>query len=522
MTTQATKTPRTRTNPPAEEASANEQAATGAAAVDPIAVDVTTELVHLDPRTLLIEGNIRRKAALDDQFVKSVREHGVLMPIVAIRTEQGVQVRYGQRRTLAAIEALRPTVPVMLFSADPGQELDRIIEQWHENEHRAGLSVADQAAAAQQLTAFGPSAEQISQRLGASKHRVDKALQIGGSELATRAAERYDLTLDQAAVVAEFENDKDTVTALVVAAKEGPVRFAHTAQAARDAREKAAKVAAAVAKLEKAKVRIITSDQAAGAKPLTDLTADQKRDPITPAQHKKCPGHAAYVTDSWRGVETIYVCTDWRKNGHHSRYGSWQETPAPAAMSTEEADALTEQQRQQRRTVIENNKAWASAETVRLEWLKTFLTRKSLPKGAVIFIATELAHGDYALRRAMESNGLLPELLGCKGRLDLAGTAEKATDSRAQVIALGIILAALEGSITREAWRTPQPCDKRYFRFLITLGYQPSDVEQLVLGQREPRRRTSRTAPVSDAADAAKPGIKGNSDQAPTAAEDAA
>ena len=66
----------------------------------------------------------------------SVREHGVLVPIVAIRTEQGVQVRYGQRRTLAAIEAGRPSVPVMVLSGEPGPELDRIIEQWHENEHR--------------------------------------------------------------------------------------------------------------------------------------------------------------------------------------------------------------------------------------------------------------------------------------------------------------------------------------------------------------------------------------------------
>jgi ParB family transcriptional regulator, chromosome partitioning protein len=523
MTTQASKTTRTRATATADQASTAEPAeATVPASVEAAGTDVTAELVHLDPHTLLIEGNIRRKPELDDEFVASVRERGVLIPIVAIRTEQGVQVRYGQRRTLAAIEALRPTVPVMLFSADPGQDLDRIIEQWHENEHRIGLSVSDQAAAVQQLTVFGLNAEQISQRLGASKHRVDKALQVGASELASKAADRYALTLDQAAVVAEFENDKDTVTALVVAAKEGPVRFAHVAQAARDARELAEKVAAATAKLEKAKVRILTRDQARGATGLNDLTASQDRKPILPVQHKKCPGHAAYVTDSWRGVETVYVCTDWAKHGHHSRWGTWQETPVPAAMTTEEAAALTEQQRQQRRTVIDNNKAWASAEKVRRDWLKTFLSRKTLPKGAVVFVASELAHGDYALQKAMQSPGLLPELLGCKGRLDLATTAEKATDGRAQVIALGIILAALEGSITREAWRTPQPPDKRYLRFLITLGYQPSDVEHLVLGQKRPRGKTSRTAPASDAADATATETEGNSSQAPTATKDAA
>ena len=489
MATATSKTSTTRTSSPAAKATADAQPEpTGPAA------EVTSELVHLDPSTLLIEGNIRRKAELDDDFLASVREHGVLIPIVAVRTEQGVQVRYGQRRTLAAIQTQRPTVPVVIFSAAPGAELDRIIQQWHENEHRTGLSVADQASAAQQLTAFGLNADEISQRLRAAKPRIEQALKVGASELATKAADRYDLTLDQAAVLAEFENDKEALTVLIAAAKEGPVRFAHAAKAARDARDLAEKVAAATAKLEKAKVRILTPDQARGMKPVEDLTADEDRKPITLAQHKRCPGHAAYLAETWRGVETVYVCTDWRKHGHRSRFGSWQDTPVPAQMTEAEADALTEQARQDRRRVIDNNRAWASAETVRRGWLKTFLSRKTLPKGAVSFVASELAHGYYALQKAMQTPGLLPELLGCKDRIDLATTAEKATDGRAQVIALGIILAALEGSITREAWRTPQPADKRYLRFLVTLGYQLSDVEQFVLGQPKTTRMSSTKA----------------------------
>jgi ParB family chromosome partitioning protein len=191
---------------PAVEPGGQQESPTAAepASTVPASLEGRSELVHLDPRTLLIEGNVRRKADLDEQFVDSVRRLGVLVPIVAVKTEQGVQVRYGQRRTLAAIEAHRPSVPVMLLTGEPGPELDRIIEQWHENEHRAGLSVADQASAARQLSMFGLSAEQIRQRLGASQPRIAQALQVGASELATKAAERYDLTLDQAVVIAEF------------------------------------------------------------------------------------------------------------------------------------------------------------------------------------------------------------------------------------------------------------------------------------------------------------------------------
>ncbi|MFL6163574.1 MAG: ParB/RepB/Spo0J family partition protein [Jatrophihabitantaceae bacterium] len=493
----------------------------------PASLEGRTELLHLNPRTLIIEGNIRTKAELNPEFVESVRELGVIVPIVAVLTEQGVQVRYGQRRTLAAIETHRPTVPVMVVSGEPGAELDRIIEQWHENEHRTGLSVADQAAAAQQLTAFGLNAEDISRRLRTSKPRIAQALQVGASELATKAADRYDLTLDQAAVLAEFDQDKEALTVLIAAAKEGPGRFAHAAQAARDARERAEQIAAATAKLEKAKVRIITRDQASGAAPLNDLTASQDRKPITPAQHKKCPGHAAYVTEYWRGVETVYVCTDWRANGHHKRYGQWQDTPSPAQMSAEEADALTEQERQKRRTVIANNKAWASAETVRREWVRSVLTSKTI-KGAAGFVATELALGDYALRKAMESTGLLPELLGCKSRPDLAASIEKATDSRAQVIALGVILAALEANLTREAWRTPQPAHKRYLQFLASIGYELSDVEQLVISPKKPpRKRSSRPAKPAeqdtpDSGDQAATSPAADEQEPPADASDAA
>ena len=55
----------------------------------------TGTLEHLDPNALLIGENVRDNAALDAQFLASVREHGVLQPITAVRTEDGVAVRAG-------------------------------------------------------------------------------------------------------------------------------------------------------------------------------------------------------------------------------------------------------------------------------------------------------------------------------------------------------------------------------------------------------------------------------------------
>lgn len=68
-------------------------------------------LEHLDPHTLIVDTNVRNVADLKAEFIASIKEHGVLTPIVAIRADDGqVLVRMGQRRTLAAREQL--SIPV--------------------------------------------------------------------------------------------------------------------------------------------------------------------------------------------------------------------------------------------------------------------------------------------------------------------------------------------------------------------------------------------------------------------------
>ncbi|WP_167762195.1 ParB/Srx family N-terminal domain-containing protein, partial [Blastococcus sp. CT_GayMR20] len=70
---------------------------------------------QLDPHSLLVDANVRHDTRADADLVASVRDLGVLVPIVAVRTADGrLRVRLGHRRTLAAIEAGRPTVPVVV------------------------------------------------------------------------------------------------------------------------------------------------------------------------------------------------------------------------------------------------------------------------------------------------------------------------------------------------------------------------------------------------------------------------
>ncbi len=198
-------------------------------------------LAHLDQTVLLVDLNIR-EARLDKPFVASVKRHGVLVPIVAVTTGEGVRVRMGHRRTLAAVEAGLTTVPVYLTGAEDDDTAARIVAQWSENEHRAALTNPERVEAINQLSLYGLSAAQIATRTATAKGEVAAALTVAGNALAAKAVDRYDfLTLDQAAALTRFEHDTDAVTALVAAAQLGPVQFNRVlAKADDDAAQRAA------------------------------------------------------------------------------------------------------------------------------------------------------------------------------------------------------------------------------------------------------------------------------------------
>jgi ParB family chromosome partitioning protein len=109
--------------------------------------EMPAQLVLVDPRSLVVDANVRSGVLLDRAFVGSVKDLGVLVPISARRSEGGVlKVVLGQRRTLAAVEAGRDLVPVFVIDApdeEKAAEIARIVEQVVENDQRAALPDAD-------------------------------------------------------------------------------------------------------------------------------------------------------------------------------------------------------------------------------------------------------------------------------------------------------------------------------------------------------------------------------------------
>lgn len=267
----------------------------------------------------------------------------------------------------------------------------------------------------------------------------------------------------------------------------------------RDERDRARELAEAQTKLADAGVRLVEQPSYGdkSSKRLAELVADAQGSGITPAKHKNCPGHAAYVHRTWSGrCETVYVCTDWKANGHRPSDGA----AVPAAALT---PAEREQASAERRQVRENNSAWRSAETVRRSWLRTFLARKAAPKGSAAFVAVELAHNPHELSQATQwaGNQMLCELLGLKGTPALRAAAEKASEGRALVLTLGFVLAAYEAKTGTHTWRSNNEGAGRYLAFLAAQGYELSDVERLCLPR--PATRSPRTRPAKPTAPAA-------------------
>ncbi|GAA1828808.1 hypothetical protein GCM10009836_03250 [Pseudonocardia ailaonensis] len=125
-------------------------------------------LVH--PDALALRDNVRTDARLDPAFVASVRERGVLQPIVAYPGDEGLVVEFGQRRTLAARETGLAWVPVWL--ADSPADVDRLVDQIVENDRREALTVAERVRGWEQLAAFGVSASAIAKKTGHPRAEV--------------------------------------------------------------------------------------------------------------------------------------------------------------------------------------------------------------------------------------------------------------------------------------------------------------------------------------------------------------
>lgn len=131
-------------------------------------------LEELQANPLQPRGVITPESLID--LVDSLREHGILEPLVVAKTPAGYQIIAGERRWRAARVIGLKTVPVIIKETTPRGMLEMAIV---ENVQRIDLNPLERAKAFQRLMEeFGLSTGEIAQRVSKSSAYVSNSLRL--------------------------------------------------------------------------------------------------------------------------------------------------------------------------------------------------------------------------------------------------------------------------------------------------------------------------------------------------------
>ncbi len=139
-----------------------------------------TRLVHIDPNEIVPNPRQpRTNFDADDlaELVHSVREFGVLQPVVVRTNENGAyELIMGERRTRASREAGLTSIPAIVRdTADEDLLRDALLE----NLHRSQLNPLEEASAYLQLLEdFGITQEQLATRIGRSRPQISNTIRL--------------------------------------------------------------------------------------------------------------------------------------------------------------------------------------------------------------------------------------------------------------------------------------------------------------------------------------------------------
>lgn len=443
------------------------------------------DLVHVSAADVVIENNVRTAADLDPAFLASVKQHGVLLPTIGYRNADGaVVVRDGQMRVLAAREAA-VTVPVFVTARDDSTA-KRIAEQLVANERRTALTDGDRLAAYRQLEIEGLSVTAIARETGTKRDTVKQTLAVAKSEAATRAVTDSALTLDDALLFAEFQDDPEAIAELQGCVEDGDTDdLPFVAESIRQDRQSKADMARITGEWEAKGVRVVTSeDDYTSLSSLTDGEDDADERPVLDAEAHAtgCAGHAVFL-QAWGEHAAVAVCTT--PEAHHVKYPRYSFSSAPAAALTEEESAeQKETEKAARRELIANNKAWDAADTLRTEFVKSLLQRKTPPKDWTMFAAVAGTRHGWTMRA--DNRGGVGDLLAIESGTgygaDTVASWVEQHPAKAPHVALAVVLSAFENAADRNWWRYPSAEGAAYLNQLAAWGHRLTDVEKIAAG----------------------------------------
>jgi ParB family chromosome partitioning protein len=145
----------------------------------PEAGEASTGLLEV-PANAIAPNPKQPRSRFDDETLRelaaSIREVGILQPIVVRRTGHGYEVVTGERRLRAAKLAGLATVPVVLRDSD---DSDLLREALIENIHREDLNPIELGEAFRQLLdELGLKQEELADRVGVSRSHIANTIRL--------------------------------------------------------------------------------------------------------------------------------------------------------------------------------------------------------------------------------------------------------------------------------------------------------------------------------------------------------
>jgi len=148
----------------------------------------------------------------EEELVCSIKEHGIIQPLIVTKTDQGYQLIAGERRLRAAKKLGLETTPVVIRNASQQQKLEVSLI---ENVQRQDLNSIEEAQAYRRLLdEFSLTQEQLAKRVGKNRASLANLLRI--LELPAeiqKALRARKLTVGHAKVLLSLNNPKDQLNA---------------------------------------------------------------------------------------------------------------------------------------------------------------------------------------------------------------------------------------------------------------------------------------------------------------------
>lgn len=437
------------------------------------------ERLLIDPHLLDAGENVRQKLRLDDVFVDTIRELGILKDIDVYQTLTGLVVLDGHRRLQAALDAGLESVPVRVVEVS--SEEQRIATQLIENDAHLHTAAIERALAVQQLVLFGMSAKDL-RRHGVSRDELAAAKRVVSAppavgELA-EAAPKLDLvTLGKVAELAETAASEEDYEDLVSRIREEPEQVDFIIEQERLEAERRAMLAKARADYEARGIKVV-EEKGNRAEAISYLV-DESGARLSEAEHESCPGHAVELTlKRWMDKpEARIVCLDWVAAGHRN---AWARNTSGTT-----SGPMSDEQKQKRAELIEKNKQGEAAAVVRIGWVRhTLLARRKLPKDWALFAAPTIEFAMSNVSSYTQSGAI--DAIGIDRRLYAAPD----TGFRAERGLLAFALAAAESTFRKDFWRVErfervQRMQRLYLRSLEAWGYALSELEAEFCGRVE-------------------------------------